>query len=160
MKIYLAGSIAGGRDYEEGLFAVYNTLIELGHEVLTPFVVDQEINNARFPDLSGDERATAIFDEDLHLLDIAEAAIAEVSQPSSGTGTELGVLVGYARFLGIHKPTLALKHEDLKDKRFSFLVQGNPHLELQHYSLDTVKDIVCEFMERIDIEGRVVRERE
>lgn len=160
MKIYLAGSIAGGRDFEEGVKAINAVLSKLGHEVVTPFVVDQEINSKRFPDLTGSVRSQAIFTEDLELVEKADVIIAEVSQPSTGVGIELGFTLAFARLLGTRKPTLLLRHDSLQDVRNSSLVEGNTYAEFCHYNSETLEAIVGGFFENIGREGRVHRERE
>ena len=159
MKIYLAGSISGGRDFADGLKAINDSLIRMGHEVLTPFVVDEEINKTRFPDLTGVDRSTAIFEEDLRLIEESEAVIAEVSRTSTGVGMELGYLVGLARIKGLEKPTLLLRHHSLGGSRTSNLLVGNPYAKFLYYSPDNVNDLIQEFFTEIE-EGKIRRETE
>ena len=96
MKVYLAGSMSGGREFADGLLAINSVLQEFGHEVLTPFVVDERISATRFPGLQGQDEARAVFEDDLRLLQQADVAIAEISQPSTGVGVEIGFFVGLA----------------------------------------------------------------
>lgn len=152
MKIYLAGSIAGGRDFADGLLAINKILTENGHTVLTPFVVDSAVNEARFPDLDEDSRAVAIRDQDLALLRECDLAIAEVSQTSFGVGIEIGKL----EFMG--KPILCLRHESLFDGKMSYLIKGSRDLTFTHYSQETVGGIVNNFLkESENLEGKIRR---
>lgn len=141
MKIYLAGSISGGREFEKGIKAIAKVLQDEGHEILTPFVVDSELNTRRFPNLTGKERDRAIFREDLNLLVMSDAIIAEVSKPSTGVGIELGFLLGMMVFNGVRKPTLALVDDSLREKRNSSLLGGNPYVRLLYYSPECIPDL-------------------
>lgn len=155
MKIYLAGAIAGGRNFEEGMKSIYDTVTGAGHEVLTPFVVFQEINQARFPGMEGAERSRAIRMEDMNLLKECHIAIAEVSQPSIGVGIELGHLEA----MGV--PILSLRHESLGGSRMSALVEGSDDQTFKYYNSATVSEIISRFLlENESREGQIRRGRE
>ncbi len=149
MKIYLAGSMAGGRDYADGLVAINKVLIELGHIVLTPFVVDPKINEQRFPKLKGVKRARAIFEEDIELVTESDTIIAEVSQPSTGVGTELGYALGLIRLAKKRKPILLLRHKSLEKVPTSNLIIGNPHATFSYYDKGSVGSVVWNFLNKL-----------
>lgn len=165
MRIYLAASISAGRKYREGVKAIAGVLEKNGHQILTPFVVDEKLNNARFPGLTGTERATAIFEEDMRLILESKAIIAEVSEPSTGVGMELGVLVGMWMFAGYTKPTLCLRHMDLFDKGGSMLVEGNKFASLKYYDhqlmAQNLEGHIVHFLRNVELfEGIIKKERE
>lgn len=160
MKIYLAGSMVGGRDFEEGVKEINNALIKLGHEVTSPFVVDPEINAARFPDLSGVELDNARFEDDLKRIQEADCVVMEVSQPSHGVGFEMGWTTALIRLAHQEKPLLFLKHASLREGKNSSLVRGNPHAKFEYYDKETVGNIVENFMRSVEQEGKITRERE
>ena len=142
MDVYLAGSIAGGRDFADDIKLIAKTAEKLGHTILTPFVVDASINAKRFPDLSGVEKSRAKYDEDMTLLNKCTVAVAEVSQPSLGVGIELGQL------MTMDKPVLCLRHKKLEDKKMSSLVEGNPHFVFKHYDKDTIREVLQDFFDK------------
>lgn len=147
MKIYLAGSISGGRKFADNLKFIAKALEELGHEIISPFVVDIEINKQRYPGLKGEQLARAHFEEDLDLvLNKADAIAAEVSQPSHGVGIEIGAITTKKMLQNIDTPILLLRDESLKDKKTSKLLSGNPHAVFSHYSKENVKEILAEYL--------------
>jgi nucleoside 2-deoxyribosyltransferase len=147
MNVYLAGSMAGGRDFADGLAQISRILIKIGHKVLTPFVVDDEINIKRFPGLKGSSRAKAIFEEDLDLVTQSDVIIAEVSQPSTGVGVELGYTVGLIRLSKKKKPMLLLRHKSLESVRNSSLILGNPHATFTYYEKASLEKIIDKFFQ-------------
>lgn len=152
--------MSGGRDFSSALLIINEQVINLGHEVLTPFVVDLELNQRRYPGLSVEERARAIFDEDLRLLQEADVVIFEVSQASTGVGEEIGFLVALAMLKEGHKSTLFLRHESLTGVRPSNLVLGNPYGKMVYYGNQTLDRIIRGFFDEVSKETRVDKERE
>ena len=149
MKVYLAGSMAGGRAFAGSLREINDLLINLGHNVLTPFVVDEKINQIRFPKLKGVNRARAIFKQDLELVTKADVIIAEVSQPSIGVGIELGFAAGLIRLAGKAKPILLLRHRSLENERNSNLVLGNPYATFLYYDKESIEGVITNFFQKI-----------
>ncbi len=160
MKVYLAGSMSGGRNFEDGILAIGGVLRELGHEIITPFVVDPSLNEQRFPGLTGKARSDAIFADDLKRLIEADVVVVDVSQPSHGVGIELGILFSLSRLLGDIKPTLCLRHESANG-RLSSLIEGMPTVsEIKSYKPWTVEGVIKDFFAKINDEGRIRNERE
>ena len=143
MKIYLAGSIAGGREFEANIKLIANVIKSLGHEIISPFVVDIKLNEDRFPGLEGKELAKAHFDEDLDLvLNQADAFVAEVSQPSHGVGVEIGAITTKKMLGKSDIPVLLLTDDYLKNKKISSLVYGNPYAVFEFFNKDSIKNIL------------------
>jgi len=148
MKVYLAGSISGGREFESGMQAIGKALGKLGYEVLSPFILDTKVNDARFAKLKGLARAKAIHDEDLELIRSADVFIAEISSPSHGVGVE----AGYSYRMnekGRKLPMLFLKHKSTKDKRASFLLAGSHWVVVELYDERNVKRVLKKFFENL-----------
>ncbi|MDO8452423.1 MAG: deoxyribonucleoside 5'-monophosphate N-glycosidase, partial [bacterium] len=82
LKIYLGGSIYGGRDFEDGLKLIARVAKELGHDVLTDdFVVNVDLTEK-------EGTYTGVVERDVTKLNLADVFIAEVSQASHGVGYE------------------------------------------------------------------------
>ena len=174
MKVYLAGSMSAGRQFAQGLQAINDALINMGNEILTPFVVDEELNKHRFPELSGVEHARAIFvgvldcdlvarraifEDDLRRIEESDIIIAEVSQPSTGVGLEIGFVVGSLRSRDTEKSILLLRHRSLEATRNSKLVEGNIHAKFLYYDSENIEGILNSFFSEIQ-ESKIRRERE
>ena len=143
MKIYLAGSMSGGRKFAKNIQIIANALEELGHEIISPFVVDSKINEERFPGLEGRELAKAHYEEDLDLvLNKADAFVAEVSQPSHGVGVEIGAITTKKMLGKSDIPVLLLADDYLKNKKISSLVYGNPYAVFEFFNKDSIKNIL------------------
>lgn len=150
MKIYLAGSIAGGRKFAKNIRSIAAVLEKLGHEVISPFVVSTQVNESRFPGLKGKKLAEAKFKEDLDLvLNKVEAIVAEVSQPSHGVGVELGAITAGRILTNIRTPILLLMDDSLKNKTKSSLIFGNPHATFKYYNKDNVERVLKNFFGNI-----------
>lgn len=138
MKIYVAGSIRGGRDRQPFLAKLVETLQFYGHVVLSEHVGSPEI------DAKGEVlKSKTIFARDIRWLEEADAVIADVTVPSLGVGFE----VCYAqRVLG--KPILCLTSKP----NVSAMIEGNPTLEYGWYAKDgdAIKRVVkwIRFQER------------
>ena len=159
MKVYLAGSMSAGRQFAQGLQAINDALINMGNEILTPFVVDEELNKHRFPELSGVEHARAIFEDDLRRIEESDIIIAEASQPSTGVGLEIGFVVGSLRSRDTEKSILLLRHRSLEATRNSKLVEGNIHAKFLYYDSENIEGILNSFFSEIQ-ESKIRRERE
>ena len=116
MKIYLAGSIAGGRRFEKGIRLISDTLEAMGHVVMTKDnVVANEMKTR--PNRTLKDRRQ-IMRRDKRRVRASDAVIAEVSTYSHGVGYEHA----YAESLG--KPIIFLRNKTLKGKIYSaFLIQ-------------------------------------
>ena len=138
MRIYFAGSIAGGRDYLETYRRIVRFLQDRGHEIPTEHIIKPDVL-----DWEKDYSAEEIYHRDVEWLRESDAMVAEVSNPSLGVGYE----ICYA--LNLKKPVLCLYHDSVflsrmilgnKDPRLTVLsYQGEEwqnHLELFLKSLE------------------------
>lgn len=134
-KIFLSGSIRGGRQLLQVYRMIYETLEEAGAEVLSWHVVDPELEKVEAA-MTEEE----IYARDLGLLAISDAVLAEVTVPSLGVGYEIcRALVRKIPVLCLHRPDAAV----------SAMLLGNPDpgIRVKAYSdEEELKKIIMEFM--------------
>lgn len=116
MKIYFGFTVAGERSGLEAARRIVHLLEELGHEVLTRHLVDDDAWEA-------DRRISAaeVYQRDLAWLQQCDILIAEVSGSSFGLGFEAGYILGSTQ-----KRVVLLYRKDLEEK-LSLLIKGNSH---------------------------------
>ena len=117
MQIYFAGSISGGRQFQEIYQNIVAHLKQGGHTVPTEHVA--------FPNVLQVEEgldAREIYQRDVDWLAASDAMIADVSNPSLGVGYELGFA------LDQKIPVLAIYQQDVFLSR---MITGNPNPLLQ-----------------------------
>lgn len=134
-KIFLSGSIRGGRQLLETYSLICDILGEAGAEVLSWHVADPELENVEMR-MTEEE----IYARDLGLLVKSDALIAEVTVPSTGVGYEI------CRALVQRIPVLCLYSPDAA---VSAMVLGNPDslLEARAYpDKASLKKIITEFI--------------
>ncbi len=135
-KIFLSGSIRGGRQLLETYRFMFDALEEAGVEVLSWHVVDPELENVELR-MTEEE----IYARDLGLLVKSDALIAEVTVPSTGVGYEIcRALVQKIPVLCLYSPDAAV----------SAMILGNPDslLEARAYPDKTsLKNIITEFIQ-------------
>lgn len=83
-KIFLSGSIRGGRQLLSVYRFMYDTLEEAGAEVVSWHVVNPELES-----LEAKMTEEAIYSRDMNLLSESEALVAELTVPSTGVGYEI-----------------------------------------------------------------------
>lgn len=134
MNIYVAGPIAGGNPQAKHLLSVVRYLRDEDHFILTPFVFDPKVNDARFTELDLLGRNNAITNDDIKKLIEAEALISFVSPTSYGMGFEEGFSV--ARKLLTDKPIKILKlmHQDDWETNRSKIAGNSIYSELKIYA--------------------------
>lgn len=134
-KIFLSGSIRGGRQLLETYQLMYNILEETGAEVLCWHVADPELEEVEM-EMTEEE----IYSRDMGLLVKSDALIAEVTVPSIGVGYEIcRALVKGIPVLCLHRP----------DALVSAMVLGNPDtlLMVRAYPTETsLKQILIDFL--------------
>lgn len=134
-KIFLSGSIRGGRQLLETYRLMCDVLGEAGTEVLSWHVADPELE-----EMESKMTEQEIYARDLGLLERSDALIAEVTVPSTGVGYEIcRALIRRIPVLCLHRPEAAV----------SAMVLGNPGplLEVRIYSNEaTLKKIIIEFV--------------
>lgn len=134
-KIFLSGSIRGGRQLLKTYRLMYDTLEEAGAEVLSWHVANPELEKV-------ESRMTEeeIYSRDMSLLVKSEALIAEVTVPSIGVGYEI------CRALVQRIPVLCLHRSDAA---VSAMILGNPDplIKVQVYSNeDVLRKNIVEFI--------------
>jgi hypothetical protein len=116
MKIYFGFTVAGDRSTLETARSMVQWLENLGHEVLTRHLVNDD---ARAGDrLLGPQ---AVYRRDMAWIEDCDLFIGEVSGSSFGIGFEAGYLLG-----ATHKKVILVYNINAKDK-ISFLITGNTH---------------------------------
>jgi nucleoside 2-deoxyribosyltransferase len=131
LKIYLSGSIRGGRQFQPIYRIIHDILKEKGHIILTHHVAHENI--IEIEETVSDQ---VIYTKDIAWLEECDGLIAEVSLPSLGVGYE----IAYA--LNLEKPVLAIYNIDRNP--ISAMISGNnsPYLTLRTYK-DTQDLLKC-----------------
>ncbi len=143
-KVYLAGSIAGGRDFENNLILISDLLEDLGYKIVTkPNVVH---NQKRFNNASTLSTRRTIMKRDKKWLREADFVIQEVSQYSHGVGYE------HAYAESQNKPILILRHLSLKGHRQSAFLDGTDYKKFMFYFYDetNIKSILEKFLKKYE----------
>lgn len=134
-KIFLSGSIRGGRQLIDTYRFMFDTLEEVGVEVLSWHVVDPELENVEMR-MTEEE----IYARDMGLFVKSDALIAEVTVPSIGVGYEIcRALVKRIPVLCLYSPNAAV----------SAMVLGNPDVLLitkVYQDNHSLKNIITEFI--------------
>lgn len=140
MKIYFAGSIAGGRTYLETYQKIVAYLKTLGHQILTEHVVWPDV-------LEWETNFThqQVYTRDIQWLMECDCLIAEVSNPSLGVGYEIcyGLRIG--------KPVLCVYQNETL---LSSLILGNTSegFQVKEYGDDLkLKNEIDEFLLGISV---------
>ncbi len=116
MKIYFGFTVAGDRSALETARGMVRCLEELGHQVLTRHLVDDD---ARAADRKLGPQA--VYQRDMAWLRECDLFIAEVSGSSFGLGFEAGYLLGAKT-----KKVILFYSVNEKDN-ISFMITGNAH---------------------------------
>lgn len=139
LKVFLSGSIRGGRDLLPTYRLIYDLLQEAGAGVVSWHVVDPDLE-AREADMTEE----GIYARDMGLLSESDALVAEVTLPSVGVGYEIcRALVKGLPVLCLHRPEASV----------SSMLLGNPgpDLKVQEYSgPDELRKYLKEFVESIE----------
>ena len=125
MKIYLSGSIRGGRELQPIYKVIYKNLIENDHIVLAHHVASENVIEIEESFSNQD-----IYTQDVQWLKECDGVIAEVSLPSLGVGYE----IAYA--LNLEKPVLALYNEERNP--ISAMISG---ITSQYFTIRSYKQI-------------------
>ncbi len=130
MKIYFGFTVAGDRSGLDTARRVVRLLEELGHEVLTRHLVDDNAWEA-------DRRISAqdVYRRDMAWLEQCELFIAGVSGSSFGLGFETGYLLG-----ATNKRVILLYRRELEGK-VSLLISGNSHANCTLMPYATVEEV-------------------
>ncbi len=129
MKIYLSGSIRGGRELQPIYEVIYKNLIENDHIVLAHHVASEIVIEIEESSSNQD-----IYTQDVQWLKECDGVIAEVSLPSLGVGYE----IAYA--LNLEKPVLALYNEERNP--ISAMISGNTSQYITIRSYKQIEDLL------------------
>lgn len=139
LKIFLSGSIRGGRDLLPTYRLIYELLQEAGAEVVSWHVVDPDLETVESEMTEED-----IYARDMGLLFESDALVAEVTLPSLGVGYEIcRALAKGLPVLCLHRPEAAV----------SAMLLGNPgpDLKVLEYSgPEELEKYIIEFIECIE----------
>lgn len=138
-KIYFACSIRGGRD-DAALYAKLVLYIKTQATVLTELFADGKLT-AQGMNKPNEE----IYQTDIAWINMADAVIAEVTNPSLGVGYEIAKAEEWG------KPVLAL-YRPSPDRKLSAMIAGSPDTTVIEYiSITDVEAKISEFLHKIDI---------
>ncbi|MBN2110499.1 MAG: nucleoside 2-deoxyribosyltransferase [Methanosarcinaceae archaeon] len=139
MRIFLSGSIRGGRKMLPVYMKICSLLQDGGHEVLSRHVAD--------PAAEETESAMTeqeIYERDMHLLEKSECLIAEVSTPSIGVGYEI------CSALQLGLPTLCL-HSPAANVSAMILGNTNKGLITKGYGNEQeLRQTIISFLSALD----------
>jgi len=128
MKIYFAGAIRGGRDWQRVYAEIINCLNQLG-TVMTEHLGQDSLTTDGEVNLS----EAAIFKRDIEWIRQSDVVVAEVSVPSLGVGYE----IGFAEQLG--KQVICL-YNTAASHRLSAMISGNQNVDILQY--DRPEDVM------------------
>lgn len=138
MKIYFAGSITGGRDDAP----IYAQIIEM----LRPYgtVLSEHIGA---PTLTSEGETNIndpffVHDRDIEGVQSCDALVAEVTQPSTGTGYEIGRAVAW------QKRVLCL-YRTVPGRRLTWMIAGNRAVTAREYrDVTEIPTILADFFNK------------
>lgn len=118
-KVYLAGSIAAGRDFVDGIKLISDTIERLGYKVVTKSTT---VNTSKkFTNSQTLKGRRGIVSRDKKWIRNSDFVIQEVSQYSHGVGYE------HAYAESQNKPVLLLRHKSLEGQKFSAFIDGTDY---------------------------------
>ena len=144
LKVYLAGSMAAGRDFENGVKQTAKILEDLGCKIVTKKTVVN--NNEKSVAPTTLKNRKYIMRRDKEWLRGSDVVIAEVSQYSHGVGYEHA----YAETQG--KPILLLRHMSLNGNRHSAFLDGTDYKRFMFsfYDENNLKEVIEKFINKND----------
>jgi hypothetical protein len=133
MKIYLACTVRGDRGTVLAARRIHDCLSQLGHEVLTSHLLDDNVDQAE----------SRLTDRDVYLRDLewlsgADAIVAEASGSSFGVGFEVGFVLGRAAQSGQRALVL---YEASRQGKVSRLISGLEHASARVLAYRSADDI-------------------
>lgn len=119
LKVYLAGSIATGRDFVNGIKIISDTVEKLGMRVVTKGTT---VNTTKkFTNSFTLKSRRGIVKRDKNWIRNSDLVIQEVSQYSHGVGYE------HAYAESQNKPILLLRHKTLEGQKISAFLDGTDY---------------------------------
>jgi len=144
MKIYLAGSIAGGRKFEKNVEMISNTLEEMGHKIISKENVVKNVDKNKSKKLLSVRKY--IVKRDVEWIKKSDLFIAEVSTYSHGVGYE------HKTAEVLKKPILLLRDNSLKKEGYSAFLDGHSYkkLSFSFYDSNTIKKVLTKFIQKYE----------
>jgi hypothetical protein len=144
MKIYLAGSIAGGRKFEKNLEMISGTLESMGHKIISKENVVKNVDKNKSKKLLSVRKY--IVKRDIGWIKKSDLFIAEVSTYSHGVGYE------HKTAEVLKKPILLLRDSSLKKEGYSPFLDGHLYkkLSFSFYSTSNIKKILEKFIKKYE----------
>lgn len=144
MKIYLAGSIAAGREFENSIQMISDVLEKMGHTIVTKDNVVKNNDKTKSKKLLSVRKY--IVKRDLNWLKNSDLFIAEVSTYSHGVGYEHRCAEEFK------KPILLLRHNSLIKKTYSAFLDGHSYknLTFSFYDSGNIEKILERFIKKYE----------
>lgn len=142
LKVYLAGSIAGGRDFVDGIKLISDTVEKLGLRVVTKSTT---VNTSKkYTNSSTLKSRRVIVVRDKRWIRESDYVIQEVSQYSHGVGYE------HAYAESQNKPVLLLRHISLEKEKYSAFLDGTDYKRFMFafYDKNNLKNILEKFLNK------------
>jgi hypothetical protein len=125
VKVYFGGSISGGRDHAHTYQEIVDGIKKCGAKVLSEIFADAtltaEVGHTK------DMTLREIWQRDVDWINMADAIIAEVTQPSLGVGYEIALAES------LNKPVLVLFNASA-GRRLSPMIGGSPRVTVLTYN--------------------------
>ncbi|MHC1576758.1 MAG: nucleoside 2-deoxyribosyltransferase [Methanosarcinaceae archaeon] len=136
MKVFLSGSIRGGRQLLPTYRSLCDRLEGMGHEVVSAHVADAQVEDKEL-----EMSELQIFERDMTGIRICDCLVAEVSVASTGVGYEVcSAIARGLPVLCVHTPAAPV----------SAMILGNPYIDIREYAdMEELGTIVRGFMERV-----------
>jgi dTMP kinase len=132
MRVYFGASITQGRKYLKQSRLIVKTVKQLGHQVISEYVVDPRLKIGL--GLSPEK----LFERETKQVGKSDLMVAEVTLPSWGTS----FLMNHA--LKHKKPVLALYYKE-NNRKLSMMVRGHPDLYVESYDEDGLKSLLTHY---------------
>lgn len=144
MKIYLAGSIAGGREFENSVEMISDTLETMGHTIITKENVVKNNDKTKSKKLLSVRKY--IVKRDLKWIKNSDLFIAEVSTYSHGVGYEHRCAEEFK------KPILLLRHASLIKDSYSAFLDGHSYdkLGFSFYDSNNINKVLERFIKKYE----------
>ena len=133
MKIYLACTVRGDRGTVLAARRIHDCLRQLGHEVLTAHLLDDNVDQVESRLTDRD-----VYVRDLEWLSGADAIVAEASGSSFGVGFEVGFVLGRAAQSGQRALVL---YEASRQGKVSRLISGLEHASARVLAYRSIEEI-------------------
>lgn len=145
MKIYFAGSISGGRNFENNLLMISKMLEKMGHTVMTKDNV-VKTNDLKRNNSSSLSFRKYIVKRDLKWIETCDLFIAEVSTYSHGVGYEHRCAEEFK------KPILLLRNNSLSKDRYTAFFDGSEYdkLTFSFYDSGNIEKILERFIKKYE----------